>query len=187
MLDRLKQKYGLDNIEMSCKKEFPRFKTIIPKVSLDLLDRTDKHNDPIRSKNIALELIDKKYNNFCKFYTDGSKNPETNRVGLGIYSNTHHIRESIRLSDKTSVYTAELMAIQIALYRVNKSPTQFDRVVILSDSLSSLQSLITGNSSRHDILNAIYYTITEIDKLGIDLKFERIPSHVDIPGNEAVR
>ncbi|XP_060069460.1 uncharacterized protein LOC132564377 [Ylistrum balloti] len=76
------------------------------------------------------------------------------------------------------------MAIQIALLGIKKNHTKFERVVILSDSLSSLQSLTTGNSSRPKLLNAIHYMITEIDQLGIDLKFEWIPSHVDILGNE---
>ncbi|PJE77995.1 hypothetical protein CI610_03074 [invertebrate metagenome] len=182
---RLKQKYGLDSVKISRKQDFqvPWLKTD-PNVSLDLLKMIDKQNDPIGAKNLALELIDRKYNNFTKFYTDGSKNPDSNRVGLGIYNNTYKVKKSLRLSDRASVYTAELMAIQIALIGVKKNHTKFDKVVILSDSLSSLQSLITGNSSRPKLLNAIHYMISEIDQLGIDLQFEWIPSHVDIPGNE---
>ena len=81
-------------------------------------------------------------------------------------------------TDHTSIFTAEMYAISMAIDKINDSPeTNF---LICSDSLSALQTLKSGieNSLSHKIMHKIATTNKTI-------KLEWVPSHMDIPGNEA--
>ena len=83
-----------------------------------------------------------------------------------------------RLPDHSSIFTAELLAILKAIEKIIQNNNS--KFLICSDSYSSLQSLKSGdpNSLAHEIYNKI----TSTDKT---IEFEWIPSHREIPGNEA--
>ena len=57
--------------------------------------------------------------------------------------------------------------------------------VIFTDSLSSLQALKSGKSTRPDLTNSITLRLSELAKLGFNVVLEWVAAHVDIPGNEA--
>ena len=57
--------------------------------------------------------------------------------------------------------------------------------MIFTDSLSSLQALKSGKSTRPDLTNSITLRLSELAKLGFNVVLEWVPAHVDIPGNEA--
>ena len=58
-------------------------------------------------------------------------------------------------------------------------------MVILTDSLSSIQSIDSGNSrTRPDLLDKIFIAISDIIRLGITIHIDWCPSHCDIKGNE---
>ena len=93
------------------------------------------------------------------------------------------IKQSNRLSDRLSIYTAELTAIQYALAwtLVNIPP----KVAILSDSLSSLQSIQTRNSdSRPDLLENILSLNDQCQLNGSNISLVWCPAHVGLVGNE---
>ena len=86
-----------------------------------------------------------------------------------------------RLPDVTSVYTAELHAIFIALRMVEHY--EFQKVCICSDSGSSLQSLPTPSFNDHlhfDIIS-LHQKLAEN---GVELTFSWVPGHSGIVGNE---
>lgn len=59
------------------------------------------------------------------------------------------------------------------------------KVVILTDSLSSIQSIQSGKSNtRQDILDQVLLLIHNIVKAGTPLNIDWCPSHCDIEGNE---
>ena len=88
-----------------------------------------------------------------------------------------------KLNEHLTVYTSELIAILKALEWVNQNKPE--NVVILTDSLSSLQSILSGKSeTRQDLLNQILYLIHTAIKSGVWLNMDWLPSHCDIGGNE---
>jgi ribonuclease HI len=62
----------------------------------------------------------------------------------------------------------------------------YQRTVVLSDSLSALQTLQTYHTSRPDLLNTILTLLHESTQRNQDIQFQRIPSYVGIRGNETV-
>jgi len=83
--------------------------------------------------------------------------------------------------DKSSVYTAELSAIRMALELIRRLKEK--SFVIYSDSLSSLQAI-----QSFDIINITVFSIlklyTQLTDRGKHVSLCWIPSHVGIKGNE---
>ena len=89
----------------------------------------------------SLELIHTKWKHYLHIYTDGSKSPDEGKAAASFYVPDYKYVESKRMQDFTSVYRAELSAIILALYWTDQLPPLYTGVVILSDSLSALQSI----------------------------------------------
>ncbi|XP_060084945.1 uncharacterized protein LOC132564292 [Ylistrum balloti] len=181
----LLSEHNLNNIKITQfhTNPTPPWKLVAPKTSTDILHSTDKKENPIAAKNIALSIIHDKYKNRIQIYTDGSKNQTTDRVGLGIYAPELGIELSIRVTDKCSVYTSELIAIGLALRIVDETKPP-GGAVILTDSLSSLQSIESGHSTRITEIHSITNTLQSLHTQNIHTTIEYIPAHVDIPGND---
>ena len=116
-----------------------------------------------------------------KKFTDGSKTEEG--VAAAAVS-TKQINKpfTCRLPDNSSIYTAELQAILLALKHIYHSKGK--SFLILFDSLSSLQSILNLNSD-HPILVQILELYTEITRDGREIVFIWVPGHVGIRGNLA--
>ena len=66
-----------------------------------------------------------------------------------------------KLDDNLRVYSSELIAILMALRGVNRN--KLEKLVILTDSLSSVQSINSGKSrTRQDVLDQILRGISII-------------------------
>ena len=87
-----------------------------------------------------------------------------------------------RLPDDSSIYTAELRAILLALKHVYYSKEK--SFFILSDSLSSLQSILNLKYD-HPVLVPILELYTEMKRVGRKIVFIWVPGHVGIRGNSA--
>jgi len=57
------------------------------------------------------EHLRKLWNNYIDIYTDGSRDPASKNVGFGFYVPHFHVRQSYKLPDGLSIFTAELVAI----------------------------------------------------------------------------
>ena len=79
-----------------------------------------------------------------------------------------------RLPNQMSVYSAEMMAIEV----------RPDRAVLCVDSLAALQSIRSWNSSRQDLLLEIQLTLYRLHRTRISVKFCWVPAHVGIKENE---
>ena len=118
-------------------------------------------------------------------YTDGSKHPDSGKVASTVVYIIPSIQfEKIdRLSDRTSIYTAELLAIKNAMCWINES--NHKESVIFSDSLSSLVSLESNYSqSRPELLNEIVIIYNKILNAGKQVTIVWCPAHIGITGNE---
>ena len=81
------------------------------------------------------------------------------------------------------MFTCELTAIQASLDWI--STQHFSKIAILSDSLSSLQSLQSGQSScKAALINNILKQTSQFKGTETNITYVWIPSHIDIPVNE---
>jgi ribonuclease HI len=148
------------------------------------LSRLIRKSDPPQViKALTLAKI-ASFDSSIKIYTDGSKD-QTGKVSSAFCIPKFNIACKQRLSDNLSVYTAELMAIKFAIEWViveQSGSLQSDdrRIIIFSDSLSSLQSLNSRRSlSRPNIVNNICGL-----KVNRNVSIVWIPGHSDINGND---
>jgi len=147
-----------------------------------LTKQISKTNDsPEIMHAYALETIHL-YTNTLHIYTDGSKTDE-GRVGSAFCIPTLDIEEGCRITDHSTVYTAELTALKMALTWIIQAPQM--NYTIFTDSLSSIQSLKTNKSdSKPNLLLHVKELIAEAANKSIRVQFVWIPSHVNLAGNE---
>ena len=114
---------------------------------------------PHELKIATSEMLDK-YKNTLTIYTDGSCIPSKNTVSCAFYIPSLKYGKAFRLSP-VSIFRAELTAIKMALewVLINKPKNP---VLILSDSLSSLQAL--DNKIKSVLIHDILHKITHLKK-----------------------
>ncbi|GFW24990.1 probable RNA-directed DNA polymerase from transposon X-element [Trichonephila clavipes] len=108
-----------------------------------------------------------KYFKYIPVYTDGSKTAEN--VGCGVVFNNTIL--SFTLHNSMSVFSAELLAILVALQHIIVSNHR--HFCVYTDSLSALESLNFSTEHRHPT-----------ERKGFDIIFSWVPGHVGILGNE---
>jgi ribonuclease HI len=118
-------------------------------------------------------------------YTDGSRTDGGN-VGSAAHTPFNNIIN--RLSNRHSVYDAELHAIGLAMdwildhFKLNPIILSY---TILSDSLSAIQSIININYFYYSAsFENIVKNILKANKNLILINIVWVPSHVGLPGNE---
>ena len=150
----------------------------IPEPVIDLSLRTSK-----KGSTSDLEFLNKfgeirhKYINYRAIYTDGSK--DQNKVGAACISGP--IQRQVRLPDVSSIYTAELSALKMALDVIEHANGRC--FVIFTDSLSCLTALQSKNL-KHPYIVQLLETLFKLSTLGKRIVFVWIPSHTGIQGNE---
>lgn len=136
---------------------------------------------------MAIEHIKTVHYSSVHIYTDGAKNPELGITGAAFYVPELKYGNKGRLTNGASVYTAELVAIQMALQWIEETRmVSVEEVLICSDSMASLLSLQTFKSCRNDILTEVFISLYRLKNEGILVRFVWVPAHVGIQGNEMV-
>jgi ribonuclease HI len=123
-----------------------------------------------------------KYKDYVHIFTDGSKSEEKVAAAAVTGKHFNHVF-SKRLPDNSSIYSAELSAILLALKLVYQSRS--GKFLIVSDSLSSIHSLASMKLTHH-ILSEIHDLHSKLVREGKSITFLWVPSHVGIRGNTAV-
>ena len=119
--------------------------------------------------------VRERFHDFTFLYTDGSKDDD--RVAAAAVFPDGESR--CRLPDKSSIFSAELQAIHLALDYVESSGQS--KFMICSDSLSSLQALHNSKLDNIFVRNILTHLHILHDK---NIKFCWVPSHIGIKGNE---
>ena len=128
-------------------------------------------------KSTFLECRDK-YPDFHEIYTDGSKyDSKVSAAAVDFEGGA-----TIRLKDNSSIFSAELEAILLALDRIKSFGNVRKDFLIISDSLSALLSLANVNYS-HPVCINIFDALSDLSP-NICVVFIWVPSHVGIRGNE---
>ena len=153
----------------------------VPEIWLDLTEyKKSETAGPIYEQ--CLNEIFSHCPGFERIYTDGSKS-EDGRVGAAaVFGKNYENSFKHRLLDGSSIYSAELQAILLALKHVYQSKKW--NFLILSDSLSALQAL-QKQTVDHPLLVQILDLHATLIKDGKDIIFVWIPSHLGLVGNSA--
>ena len=148
-------------------------------VSFALSEYNKSTTSPVLFKSKFYEVVNSHYKDFFHIYTDGSKFDI--KASSAVYAINR--TQAFRISNDSSVFTAELEAIKRALELIrvlNKKD-----VVIFSDSKSVLQSLEI-QESKNSLVNETIYKLQVLLSSGKNIHFCWVPSHIGIPGNEIV-
>ena len=154
-----------------------------PNITISLETNCTKREDPLYMKTLANEKIERDYHSYLKIFTDGSVHSD-GKVGCAFTIPEYQITGKFRLNEGTSIFTAELFAILQACQFLAELQQPPKEVVILTDSKSALQALLSGSKNRQDMQAEIRTLCHEIITNGTDLHLMWIPSHVGIDGNE---
>lgn len=126
-------------------------------------------------------------NNHCEYYclyTDGSKSDES--VHSAIFDPCTNFKQSFRLDNNCSVFTAESYAVLKALHYIS-SVNNHKKFLILTDSLSLINSVekLEFRYRKNFIIYAIREALYNLKvKYDVIVKLKWIASHSRINGNE---
>ena len=138
----------------------------------------------MQTKILTREYIDN-YSAYLNIFTDGSKQ-SNNSTASAVYIPYFDVQISKKIPDLCSVYTAELIALLLALNWIRD--VKPSNSVIFTDSLSSLVAL--QDPIKHIYNNAIVKEIVvilyDLFNNRLNVIFNWIPSHVDIKENDKV-
>ena len=175
-----KSKLNLNLVDDAPSLDIVPWKLPVPAVRFDLtsfkkIQQTRKFiNRSIY--NLSQNIL---YQNY--FFTDDSKT-EVGVAAAAVSTNRINKPFTCRLPDDSSIYTADLRAILLALKHVYYSKGK--SFLILSDSLLSLRSILNLKYD-HPVLVQILELYTEITRDGREIVFVWVPGHVGIRGNSA--
>ena len=150
------------------------WKLSVRAIRLDLTSFKNDTANPEIYKQFYLQLISE-YPSSKNNFTDGSKT-EDGVAAAAVSTKRMNKPITCRLPDDSSIYTAELRAILLALKHVYYSKGK--SFLILFYSLKSLQSILNLKYD-HPILVQILELYTEMTRDGW------VPGHVGIRGNSA--
>jgi len=128
----------------------------------------------------VLSHLHDNYSDLMQVYTDASKT--THRTGSGIYIPEYNIQKTIKINRHSSVLTSELHAILSALYWLTRSNLR--GALIISNSLSAINSIRHATWNKHDLVNKIFCLNHVLLQRGTRVVHIRIPAHRVIPGND---
>ena len=146
-----------------------------PSVLLDLSLNKKSSTNSLEFRSKFLELRSQYPDHFAIF-TDGSKDDA--RAGCASVSDLH--TSKLRLPDNASIFSAEVLALDLALRFVESRRDR--KFIIFSDSLSVLQALKNRNLSNPLVQKLLvqHHHLSSSK----EIIFCWIPSHVGISGNE---
>ena len=130
---------------------------------LNIIDKKREWNEE-NLGNLTEEYIKRNFYNYLSIFSDGSKNPGNEHVGIGVVIPEFNVYISKRISDWLSVFTSEVVAIIFALQWVDEIKPE--RVVICSDSSAALKSLHSKTTDRDDLIMEILMLLLKIERNG---------------------
>lgn len=176
-------RYDLQNIGIEldalCQTGTPGFPPWLytpPVIDLSLAQYKKDKTSPLFFKQQYYELREK-YIDYREIFTDGSK-IEDRVASAAVVEGIIFVR---RLPNRSSIYSAELTAISLALNYISTSRDR--KFIILSDCLSCLQSF-QGFNLTNPLLQEVINQFLTLKHKTVAMAW--IPGHVGIPGNEQV-
>lgn len=139
----------------------------------------DRSNPQSEFPSLFAECLYSSFNNYVILATDASK--DDNKVAVAAVSVTYGLEVAMLCPLQTSVFTAEAIALVVALDQFARS---HQNIVVCSDSLSVLKALQRVNRKSSSIINRLYQVISQVCESCNSLVLLWTPGHVGIPPNE---
>lgn len=137
-----------------------------------------KDDTPTAVYSMGFRRLINQYENAMTIFTDGSKNDH----GVGCAVVTEAGTQKWSLPPSTSIYTAELFAINRALELILASPTNSSTALICSDSLSAICK-ISRKISNDPLIQLIMDNLWTLNEKNKQVVFVWTPGHTGIKGN----
>lgn len=155
--------------------------------SVKTIDKPKNQYSTHNLLDLCNKFILKKYGNFYKIYTDGSKDGQEAGAAFLDIQTKDYVKFKIG-NPKISIMYTELIAIAEALSYIKSIVYNNKKFVICTDSKSALQHLDQRTSTARGIPIAydIINTILELSSKNKIIILQWIPSQVGIYGNDAV-
>ena len=158
----------------------PEVRTTIPGIT----SKVDQI--PAAQQALALEFLDQEYpsRSWTRAYTDGSASDATKKGGSGVYIQYPHQQAaslSFAVGEICTNFKAEVKAIAAAADYLSTSENPGGGVVILTDSLSTLQALAGKNPDA--ATRELQDSLKRLAALR-PFTLQWIPAHCGIQGNE---
>ncbi|WP_419615470.1 ribonuclease H family protein, partial [Thiolapillus sp.] len=158
-----------------------------------LMERAEVHADmgglrrdqsPLLQASLASDYLENNYSQFLKIYTDGSVMDDGAAGAAFTIPDFRNLTKSFSLPT-VSIFTAELLAILMALQHINEMSNPPFAIVICSDSKSALSSIRSDSTSaREDLVREIVTVVHQLITRGTEVRFQWVPAHVSLSGNE---
>ena len=185
MACRMKEHISDGKLPLDDRKVLPRVELTFPPseapsigIDLELSILSKKSDSPSNMLNSFLQLRDSKYKDFNEIYTDGSKKGK--KVGCAVIKKGNRPARC-RLADNSTVYSAEMLAIKIALQYVFLS--RHKNHVIFTDSEAAVKAFQNSNFD-HPFLAQAFNILYKYRNANKTIVLCWIPGHVGIKGNE---
>ena len=153
---------------------FPFWHYNSPVVSKEIHTLTEHITDSSIKHSIASEIINTRWNNSLRMYTDGSVNPNLNTTGCSFFIPQFKYAKHLRLNNEICIFTAELFAILLALEWIEQVKPMYS--CILSDCLSALQA-ISEPTPENKLICDIRHILLSIRNQANMFIFEWVPGH----------
>ena len=158
----------------------------IPFWEMDI--KVDTSLNKISSKGADIKLLMSeskimidKYNDHLQIYTDGAKNKS--KTGCAFYIPDLNFGKQLRITDNSSVFKAESLAILSSLEFIENNPPS--KIAIFSDSLSVILA-IKNFEKNSNILEEIRYKLYNFQNNYVLVILVWIPGHCGIKNNDIV-
>ena len=168
----------MERIEITDLPPTPPWELKVPEMCFNLAELNKASTNDLIYQS-AFQEISGRYKDFKQIFTDGSKTADA--VGAASVSGKDFKKVfKDRLPSYSSVYSAELKALLLALKMVYQSKEK--KFIIFSDSLSAL-SAIKERKLDHPFLQDIFEGFNTLLEDGKQIVLAWVPSHVGIRGN----
>ena len=155
--------------------EVPLWTSKSPTYLYNLASDKKAITDPIVFKAKFLE-VKEQYFTHEEIYTDGSKDGEKVASAAILDGELYQFR----LPNNSSIFSAELKAIDLALSHIEQDA--YWRYIIYTDSLSAMQAL-EGEKTDNPLIVSLLEKLSRLC-VRADIVFCWLPSHIGISGNE---
>ena len=145
-----------------------------------------KDQNPLVLAVTARLCLDEKYQHHLKIFTDGSVMEDGADGAVFVIPEFNNLTHSYSLP-AVPVFSAELLAISMALQHISAIPVTPFSIVICSDSKAVLTAIKSDSqNAREDLVREIATTAHQLIMITRDteVRFQWVPAHVCLSGNE---